>query len=66
MTDGRGPELLLPVAQVVLHVQGGDVDELGGAAGGVGGELVPGESDGGDLVQGSQQSVRQSCHAVIF
>ena len=55
-----------PVAQVVLHVQGGDVEELGGAARRVGGELVPGQSYRRDLVQSSQQTIGQSGHAIIF
>ena len=66
MTDGRGLGLLLPVAQVVLHVQGGDVDELGGSPRWVGGELVPGESYRGDLVQRGQQTVGQRRHAIVF
>jgi len=55
-----------PITGVVLHVEGGDVDELRRTPRGEGGELVPGQRDGVEVVEGGEETLGEGGDAVVL
>ena len=50
----------------MLHIEGCDVDKLGRATGGEGGELVSWQRDGVEVVEGSEEALGQGRNAIVF
>ena len=50
----------------MLHVEGGDVDELRRTPRGEGGELVPGQRDGVEVVEGGEETLGEGGDAVVL
>ena len=50
----------------MLHVEGLDIDELGGTAGGEGRELVPRQGDEAQVFQRAQEAVGKGAHGIAL